>query len=162
MRRGYRNTPGVGCGARPHADHGAVHLPTMSRTQWMTRTLGIALVLLGGCGLTLNNGEDAADDVTPTDDAGVDATAADSVVSTAQAQADCVAFFTNTYCPAVVSCSPGTSDQATCPTQVQNEVDCGRVTGETAGLADCAAELGATTCDNLLQSLPVSCVGVFF
>ena len=106
-----------------------------------------------------------ADDAGSSDgDAGLagDAMAEGSVVSVEQARADCASFFANLYCPAVVACSGGVSvDQSSCLAQVAAEVNCATIIGETSGLAACQADLGVSTCAELQQSLPASCLGVF-
>ena len=124
----------------------------------------LVIAVLGGCGLNLNNDDAGSTDPGTTGTGGGAGGGGGSSggIAAAQAQADCSAFFSESYCPTIVSCSaPGTTDQATCLAQVSSQLDCSRVGGETSGLGACKSDLGRTTCDALLQSLPASCAGVF-
>jgi hypothetical protein len=81
-----------------------------------------------------------------------------------QAQADCEHFISAVYCPSFMRCLSGfTMDDclATLP-----GIDCATVTGESAQLATCEAQLQGATCqqlvgDGTMPAIPVTCKGAF-
>jgi hypothetical protein len=84
----------------------------------------------------------------------------------ATSQTDCHTFIETSYCPKVVTCFMGQTDQSGCVTTAQMGLDCSKVIGENADPKTCMDDISNTACTDFTVNgttivLPASCHGLF-